>query len=41
MGGAEAMRQADSYQPLLRWNPCARFLMQHPGICAEQAAMSE
>ena len=23
--------------PLLRWNACARFLMQHPGICVEQA----
>ncbi len=32
---AEAMRPAGNDEPLLRWNACARFLMQHPGICPE------
>ena len=34
---AEAIRPAGNDEPLLRWNACARFLMQHPGICVEQA----
>ena len=43
---AEAIRPAGNDEPLLRWNACARFLMQHPGICAETdeervAVMSE
>ena len=32
---AEAVRPAGNDEALLRWNACARFLMQHPGICAE------
>ena len=43
---AEAIRPAGNDEPLLRWNACARFLMQHPGICSEPeeeriAVMSE
>ena len=43
---AEAVRPAGNDEPLLRWNACARFLMQHPGICPETdeervAVMSE
>ena len=34
---AEAIRPAGNDEPLLRWNACARYLMQHPGICTEQA----
>ena len=34
---AEAIRPAGNDEPLLRWNARARFLMQHPGICTEQA----
>jgi hypothetical protein len=32
---AEAVRPAGNDEPLLRWNACARFLMQNPGICQE------
>ena len=32
---AEAIRPAGNDEPLLRWNACARFLMQHPGVCPE------
>jgi hypothetical protein len=43
---AEAVRPAGNDEPLLRWNACARFLMQHPevrGAAAEErvAVMSE
>lgn len=43
---AEAVRPPGNDEPLLRWNACARFLMQHPGICQETeeervAVMSE
>jgi hypothetical protein len=43
---AEAVRPAGNDEPLLRWNACARFLMQHPEICGEPeeervAVMSE
>ena len=34
---AETIRPAGNDEPLLRWNACARFLMQHPGICLEPA----
>ena len=34
---AEAIRPAGNDEPLLRWNACARFLMQHPGVCPEAA----
>lgn len=32
---AETIRPAGNDEPLLRWNACARFLMQHPNICPE------
>jgi hypothetical protein len=34
---AEAVRPVGNDEPLLRWNACARFLMQNPGICEETA----
>ena len=34
---AEAIRPPGNDEPLLRWNACARFLMQHPNICPEPA----
>ena len=43
---AEAIRPPGNDEPLLRWNACARFLMEHPGVCSEPdeeriAVMSE
>ena len=32
---AEPIRPAGNDEALLRWNACARFLMQHPGVCPE------